>query len=141
MKVASRAQYSMPFGGSVSTGLPDMETTLSGFGVIAFTPRVDPQLFDALHGTQDVVVHHDAADHEVVVAHRPLQDVVAVSGTLAVVARGEEEKLSPLALVGTGHADVGDRTLPEVVDQAHGRPGRDIDNDRSRLPRSMFAKA
>ena len=73
---------------------------------------------------------HEAAIHDVVVVHRALQDVVALLGNLALVAGRHEKILSALALIGTGQADVGDRALPEVIDQADDRPGRNLDDDR-----------
>ena len=87
-------------------------------------------LLDEVHGRRDVVVLHEAAIHDVVVVHRALQHKVAFLGNFAGVAGRQEKILAALALVGTRQAEVGDRALPEVVDQAHTRPGRDLEDDR-----------
>ena len=70
------------------------------------------------------------AIHDVVVVHRGPQNVVALVGNLAGVAGRQEQILAALALVGTGQAEVGDRALPEVVNEADTRPSRDLDDDR-----------
>jgi hypothetical protein len=47
------------------------------------------------------------------------------------VARWQQEELAAVARVGPGQADVGQRALPEVVQQADDGSGRDLDHDRT----------
>ena len=131
MNAERRDQNSIPWGGSVSIATPEMEMNLVGFGIGPFTPRVDPQLLDGLHRFGGVVhaPSENPANHDVVVVQRCPDDVIAGLRNVAGVARRHEEKLPTLVAVGSGKADVGDRPLPEVVDQANDEPGRNIDDD------------
>ncbi len=100
------------------------------FGVVALAPRIDPHALDEIDRGRNVVVLHQAAIHDVVVVHRAPQDKVTFLGNLAGVAGRQEQVLAALALVGAGQAEVGDRALPEVIDQTDTRPGRDLEDDR-----------
>ena len=121
----------MPSGGIVFIVLADMETTLFGLGLSRWLHGYTRKLLDEVYRGRDVVVLHQAAIHDVVVVHRAPQHKVAFLGNLAGVAGRQEKVLAALALIGTGQAEVGDRALPEVIDEADTRPGRDLEDDRS----------
>jgi hypothetical protein len=106
---------------------------LRRLGLRAFAPRVDPHLLHALDGVGHVTLHHDATNHEAVVVHRPVQDVIAIAGHLSGVVRRQHQVLAALVTVGAGQADIGEIALPVVVDEADQGTRRNVDHDRPGL--------
>ncbi len=102
-------------------------------GVVAVAVRIDLDALGVLDGDLLVIVHEDAADHDVVVVHRPLQHKIPALRNFAFVAWRQDEELASLASIRAGQSDVADGPLPVVFDDSDDRSGRHVDHHRSGL--------